>query len=382
VTVETFIPPPSTEQPPLPTTSNTSKKKQPSKSAGRKRKRKDDTSEDEAESSDAQGNEDDDYTMEHKGEPEEDGEEDQLEDERPTPPSTPKLSKVRDARISDALDDELDGMSTPAMRKKLRTLNEMPLREFDQENIKARLRKVKKDSGVEGAMEELREMMDRGKKKDEKEQGSKKKTVLKVFVELPTSVTAILPKKTRAYNKAHTEKSLVPEYPESDSQDEVSSSSPGIKSAVPPDVSSSSTSTSAGRSTLPAVNTTPTSLPIPANATPELKELRELVLALPSNLEEGKEGDPIASICYSESAWRLELSSGEAWEYWDGKLNTLLQKPTSESQQEYVNKLVKWGITGTVALYRVLAHVMECVVASPILLDGKIQRVIDAIKEK
>jgi hypothetical protein len=122
-------------------------------------------------------------------------------------------------------------------------------------------------------------------------------------------------------------------------------------------------------------------LPIPPNATKELRDLRELVLHLPSSLPEGKDGEPIATSFYNEAPWSKELSSPDSWEHWDGSLNTILQKRPPETPDQFVDKLVKKGPKGTAALYKVLAHVMEHVV-DPIMLDGKIMRLVDAIHQK
>jgi hypothetical protein len=122
-------------------------------------------------------------------------------------------------------------------------------------------------------------------------------------------------------------------------------------------------------------------LPIPSNATPEIRELRDLVLRLPATLAEGKDGDAIATSFYTETTWGADLSGPDSWEHWDRELNTHLQKSGSESQETYVDKLVKCGPKGTEALYRVLAHVMENVI-DPVMLDGKIMRIVQAIYEK
>ncbi|THU76634.1 hypothetical protein K435DRAFT_813216 [Dendrothele bispora CBS 962.96] len=70
-----------------------------------------------------------------------------------------------------------------------------------------------------------------------------------------------------------------------------------------------------------------------------------------------------------------------AWEHWNGVLDTLIQKRRTETMEAYRSRLVKRGPKGTEALYRVLAHVMEKVVAAPDMLDGKIGRLTDAIRK-
>ncbi|THU79198.1 hypothetical protein K435DRAFT_875758 [Dendrothele bispora CBS 962.96] len=125
---------------------------------------------------------------------------------------------------------------------------------------------------------------------------------------------------------------------------------------------------------------TSASLPLPTNANESIRTLRTYLLKLPDTLEDGQDVDELAQHCYQEGPWADTLSNGDAWEHWNDILDMMIQKCPIETMEAYQSRLVKRGPKGTEALYRVLAHVMEKVVVVPDMLDGKIGRVIDAIK--
>ncbi|THV01161.1 hypothetical protein K435DRAFT_854016 [Dendrothele bispora CBS 962.96] len=125
---------------------------------------------------------------------------------------------------------------------------------------------------------------------------------------------------------------------------------------------------------------TSASLPLPTNANESIRTLRTYLLKLPDTLEDGQDVDELAQHCYQEGPWADMPSNGDALEHWNGILDMMIQKRTMETMEAYQSRLVKRGPKGTEALYRVLAHVTEKVVVVPDMLDGKIGRVIDAIK--
>jgi hypothetical protein len=71
------------------------------------------------------------------------------------------------------------------------------------------------------------------------------------------------------------------------------------------------------------------------------------------------------------------VDAGEdAWEKFDGPLNTLLQKPPEELQH-----LVRVGEKGLIGLCRLLKYLVTYHQVSGVLLEGKLERLMNAIDE-
>jgi hypothetical protein len=240
----------------------------------------------------------------------------------PTPPSTPKMRPGFE--INPALQEELDSMSLRDRRFRLRYLRSLGRFFFDKINDDATKSQLLKKQSA----------------------GSPSRPRPRKRVE----VEVVIPVKKR----------VAPAPVESPDVDMQDSSITGPAPAA----------------------VTANSLPNPQKDTDAFKVLRLLIGQFPDTLDEGTKDDDLARQCYSSIPWSADMSGPESWEYWNGNLDTLLQKRTDESQEDFEKKLVKKGEFGTVALYKALVHVGDNVVMDPEMLDGKIGRVINAIKNR
>jgi hypothetical protein len=77
-------------------------------------------------------------------------------------------------------------------------------------------------------------------------------------------------------------------------------------------------------------------------------------------------GDPVGCVGEDE----------DAWEKFDGPLNTLLQRPPGELQQ-----LVRVGERGLIGLYRLLEYLVTSHQLTGYLFEGKLERLMHAIDE-
>ncbi|KAK7461138.1 hypothetical protein VKT23_009065 [Stygiomarasmius scandens] len=347
---------------------STSKRSKRSKRKGQKAK----ADESSAESSDQSESEEDEFSGDSS-----DDEEDELQEE-PTPPSTPKLK--RGYKLNQYLEKELTEMSVSDKRRKMGQLAKLLRDDFDQENILARNRHLQKEAGLSDAVAMLNHAMEaanaekgKGKQKGKaraKDGNGKEKGKEKETAELRRSTRHAAKDSSRAVH-THEEGHITANV------DSVGNDVP--MSAIAGDVSV------ADADVPMAVDKAhvfvPNDLPVPPNATMKLLILRSLIPHLPKDLEEAKDSDVIA-MCYHDKTWTPELSSPEAWETWNGILDTVTQRHPTETEQQYVDKVVKYGKKGTEALYRALAHVMEHVVMDPDMLEGKIDRIIAAIEKK
>jgi hypothetical protein len=279
-------------------------------------------------------------------------------DELKTPPTTPQLRKGR--RLGPHLEAQLADMSVGDRRREMGRLAEMTKDRFDREKILARNLLLQKQASIHEAVEELGFTKDKGKGK-EKENGGRKeqrREQQKGGQERRRSTRV-------AARGAEGQKNLVSGQQNSD---------------VDPDPVSGQQS--ADVDILIPVSSVRNELHIPHNASACMLTLHSLVTLLPDSLEEAQDKDEVAMSCYRFGPWPNEMSTGEAWETWNGILDTLLQKRSTESQEEYNDRVVKGGEKGTRALYSALAHVMEKVVFDADMLEGKIMRVIEAVKTK
>ncbi|KAF9006383.1 hypothetical protein BDZ89DRAFT_1233208 [Hymenopellis radicata] len=105
-----------------------------------------------------------------------------------------------------------------------------------------------------------------------------------------------------------------------------------------------------------------------------LDTLRARIQALSDAIPEATSDDELAAFCGDPPGGIIVNDPLEAWEIWDPPLNTLLQRSPNDLQM-----LVKRGQYGIRNLYHVFRHVAVDLRVDVGLLEGKINRVIDAI---
>lgn len=105
-----------------------------------------------------------------------------------------------------------------------------------------------------------------------------------------------------------------------------------------------------------------------------LRKLRLRVEALPPDVGTADENHPLAA--FSGNPEGCVGKDEDAWEMFDGPLNTLLQKP-----QEELRSLVRVGEKGLIGLCRLLEYLVVRQNVSGALLEGKVGRLIQAIDE-
>ncbi|THU75494.1 hypothetical protein K435DRAFT_880722, partial [Dendrothele bispora CBS 962.96] len=295
---------------------------------------------------------------------------------------------------------EVDEMSVSDRRKKMRKLREMGKNEFERENTLAKNRALLKEVGVDAAMEKLKRSLpsegkkkkgkgeETGKEKGKKEKGKKEKGKKKEQEKGKEKEKEQEKREVRTRTRSARIAAAAKETASTPMEATVGEPNDGNAMEVDPEVlPASADPASADPATANPVSANPASadtieLALPKNANEAIRALRTCLLKLLDTLEEAQDDDEITAHCYQEGPWSAELSAPDAWEHWNGVLDTVIQKRSTESVEVYESRLVKGGKKGTRALYRVLAHVMENVVINPDMLDGKIERVIGAIKSR
>ncbi|THV05339.1 hypothetical protein K435DRAFT_790165, partial [Dendrothele bispora CBS 962.96] len=121
-------------------------------------------------------------------------------------------------------------------------------------------------------------------------------------------------------------------------------------------------------------------LPRPIKTAPLLDDLRSLIIKLPLSVPEAGKESPWVQ--FEGDAWAIIPPSEDAWEQWNGILDTCLQVLPGQSLEDFEEKTVLRGPNGTAALYRALVYVSDHVVFDPDMLEGKLKRVITAIEKK
>jgi hypothetical protein len=103
-----------------------------------------------------------------------------------------------------------------------------------------------------------------------------------------------------------------------------------------------------------------------------LSKFHAHIEALPRDVGEAGERHPLTAFSGNPAGC---VGEGEdAWEKFDGPLNTLLQKPPEELQD-----LVRVGERGLIGLCRLLEYLVTYHQVSRVLLEGKLQCLMDAI---
>ncbi|THU77559.1 hypothetical protein K435DRAFT_877688, partial [Dendrothele bispora CBS 962.96] len=261
---------------------------------------------------------------------------------------------------------EVDEMSVSDRRKKMRKLREMGKYEFERENTLAKNRALLKELGVDAAMEKLTRSFpsegkgkkkgkgketgkEKGKKEKEKEKGKKEKEKEKeqekeqekgkekekeqekreVRTRTRSARTAAAAKETASTpmeasvgepndgNAMEVDPEVLPDI------NKPTSASADLASADP----ASADPASADPATANPVSANPAStdtieLALPKNANEAIRALRTCLLKLPDTLEEAQDNDEITAHCYQEGPWSAELSAPDAWEHWNGVLDT------------------------------------------------------------
>ncbi|THU78628.1 hypothetical protein K435DRAFT_887023 [Dendrothele bispora CBS 962.96] len=346
------------------------KKDKGKQKAGPSRKRKTkgrgSEEEDEAESSEGSGEESaDGFQTETDDEDQEEEEEREVEK---TPPTTPKLKRGR--RILPAMQEELDTMSDRERRRKMRELSQMGKDDFERANIDARNRGLMRQVDLPRVMGELEDSLPKSKKKGKKGTAKEKKETEKEKKEKKGKEKAVAKEtqQTRRSTRLRMDAVVINKPP----------SRAGPSGSGAQDVGHDEDAMVVDEPAHSSAHSSAAILPLPTNAPECMRILHSLVLKLPPSLEQPQDDDPLAAL-YREEPWGEDMSTRDAWETWNGILDTLLQKRSMETQEEYNARLVKGGKKGTEALYRALAHVMEKVVFDPDMLEGKVLRLNGAI---
>lgn len=133
-----------------------------------------------------------------------------------------------------------------------------------------------------------------------------------------------------------------------------------------PGPSNSSNLTSKLTNTLPSI--------ICPLAIAHLQKLRSRIETLDERVEEAGPDHPLAGFSGDPAGFVLE--GEDAWEKWDGPLNTILQKEPAE-----IRKLVSQGEKGLIALHGFLHYLVLNHGIKGGLIEGKIDRLIVAIDE-
>src|SRR5262249_27311791 len=105
-----------------------------------------------------------------------------------------------------------------------------------------------------------------------------------------------------------------------------------------------------------------------------LRKLRARIEALPPDVGIADDNHPLAH--FSGNLERSVEKDEDAWEKFDGPLNTLLQKPPEE-----LHHLVRVGEKGLIGLWRLLEYLVTCHKVSGVLLEGKVSRLMQAMEE-
>lgn len=105
-----------------------------------------------------------------------------------------------------------------------------------------------------------------------------------------------------------------------------------------------------------------------------LQKLRSRIESLPLDVGVADETHPLAA--FAEDPEGCVMDDEDAWEKFDGPLNTLLQKPPEE-----LRYLVRVGHYGLIGLCRLLEYLVISHNVSGILLEGKVGRLMRAIDE-
>lgn len=105
-----------------------------------------------------------------------------------------------------------------------------------------------------------------------------------------------------------------------------------------------------------------------------LQKLRSWIESLPLDVDVADESHPLAA--FAKDPEGCVTDGEDAWEKFDGQLNTLLQKPPEELQY-----LVRVGQYGLMGLCRLLEYLVISHDVSGVLLEGKVGRLMRAIDE-
>lgn len=103
-----------------------------------------------------------------------------------------------------------------------------------------------------------------------------------------------------------------------------------------------------------------------------LRSLHERISALPKGTKEASDDHPLAG--FSGDPASAMVDGEDAWEKWDGPLNTLLQKDPEE-----LDKLVVIGPRGLGGFHQFLSYLVSEHEIQGCLLEGKMERLFSAI---
>jgi hypothetical protein len=105
-----------------------------------------------------------------------------------------------------------------------------------------------------------------------------------------------------------------------------------------------------------------------------LQRLRARIESLPPDVGVADESHPLAAFAGDPEG--CVIDGEDAWEKFDGPLNTLLQRPPEE-----LHYLVRVGEHGLEGLCRLLEYLVISHNISTVLLEGKVERLMRAIDE-
>ena len=124
----------------------------------------------------------------------------------------------------------------------------------------------------------------------------------------------------------------------------------------------------------PVLSVTENSSLMPIGSIPCLNTLREFIVNLPMTIPEAGDHHPFAQFSGDLSG---SVPEGEdAWETWDGPLNTILQQDPQALQG-----LVAQGNKGLTSLHRFLSYLASTHRVPAVLFENKVKRVIQAIMD-
>ncbi|KAG6835458.1 hypothetical protein H0H93_001265, partial [Arthromyces matolae] len=106
-----------------------------------------------------------------------------------------------------------------------------------------------------------------------------------------------------------------------------------------------------------------------------LSSFRRKILALPATVETADMNHPLAAFAGDPEG--CVDHNEDAWEKWDGPLNTLLQREPKDLQD-----LVRIGENGLVGLHRFLEYLVNCHGVTGALLEGKLLRLMTCMDQR
>jgi hypothetical protein len=119
-------------------------------------------------------------------------------------------------------------------------------------------------------------------------------------------------------------------------------------------------------------------VPVPSSICPVgialLCKFRTRIEGLPLDIGEADESHPLAAFAFDPVGSVKE--DEDAWEKFDGPLNSLLQKPPDK-----LRDLVRVGERGLIGLCRFLEYLVQHHGVSGCLFEGKLERLMYAIDE-